>query len=80
MTTATVSLSTRQVKILQFIAQAVDTTKGGRGFPPTVREIGRAVGISSTAVVGYNLERLEALTAELRGQLLCTYPSLEPPA
>jgi hypothetical protein len=27
----------------------------------------------------YNLERLEALTAELRGQLLCTYPSLEPP-
>ena len=27
----------------------------------------------------YNLERLEALTVELRGQLLCTYPSLEPP-
>jgi len=27
----------------------------------------------------YNLERLEALAAELRGQLLCTYPSLEPP-
>ena len=29
------------------------------GFPPTIGEIGRAVGISSTSVVKYNLERLE---------------------
>jgi len=30
-----------------------------RGYPPSIREIGKAVGISSTSVVNYNLERLE---------------------
>lgn len=59
MTTAAITLSVRQVKILKFIAAALDKDNGGRGYPPTVREIGRAVGISSTAVVVYNLERLE---------------------
>jgi repressor LexA len=29
-----------------------------RGFPPTIREIGAAVGISSTSVVNYNLNKL----------------------
>jgi repressor LexA len=28
------------------------------GYPPSIREIGRAVGISSTSVVNYNLNRL----------------------
>jgi repressor LexA len=30
-----------------------------RGYPPSIREIGQAVGISSTSVVNYNLERLQ---------------------
>jgi repressor LexA len=50
-----VSLSERQERILAFIRQFGDE----HGFPPTIREIGKAVGISSTSVVKYNLERLE---------------------
>ena len=49
------SLSERQENILAFIRQFGDE----HGFPPTIREIGKAVGISSTSVVKYNLERLE---------------------
>jgi len=49
------SLSERQERILAFIRQFRDE----HGFPPTIREIGKAVGISSTSVVKYNLERLE---------------------
>lgn len=30
-----------------------------RGYPPSIRDIGEEVGISSTSVVNYNLERLE---------------------
>ncbi len=48
-------LSERQVRILAFIRQYGDE----HGFPPTIREIGKAAGISSTSVVKYNLERLE---------------------
>ncbi len=32
---------------------------GENRFPPSIREIGKAVGISSTSVVNYNLRRLE---------------------
>lgn len=49
------SLSERQVKILEFI----DTYFQAHNYPPTIREIGKAVGISSTSVVKYNLERLQ---------------------
>ena len=49
------SLSSRQQKILQFIRRFL----GERDFPPTIREIGKAVGISSTSVVNYNLNVLE---------------------
>jgi len=31
----------------------------GKGYPPTIREIGREVGISSTSVVNYNLDKLQ---------------------
>ncbi|MDQ1301748.1 MAG: repressor LexA, partial [Chloroflexota bacterium] len=48
------NLSERQERILAFIRQYGDE----RGFPPTIREIGKAVGITSTSVVKYNLERL----------------------
>jgi len=49
------SLSERQVKILEFI----DAYFQEHNYPPTIREIGKAVGISSTSVVKYNLERLQ---------------------
>ncbi len=48
-------LSERQQRILTFIEQYSDEN----GYPPTIREIGKAVGISSTSVVKYNLERLK---------------------
>jgi repressor LexA len=49
------TLSDRQVRILEFIESYFDE----HSYPPTIREIGKAVGISSTSVVKYNLERLQ---------------------
>ena len=49
------SLSDRQQRMLAFIR---DFTRR-RGYPPTVRDIGAAVGISSISVVDYNLDCLE---------------------
>ncbi|MCO6453429.1 MAG: repressor LexA [Caldilineales bacterium] len=51
------SLRPRQQHILEFIQSYLDEND----YPPTIREIGKAVGISSTSVVNYNLERLEEL-------------------
>lgn len=48
-------LSDRQRGILKYIQQYVDE----RGYPPSIREIGDRVGISSTSVVDYNLRALE---------------------
>jgi repressor LexA len=48
-------LSERQQRMLQFIRQFTRES----GYPPTIREIGRAIGISSTSVVNYNLNILE---------------------
>jgi repressor LexA len=48
-------LSERQQKILKYIEAYVDE----RGYPPSIREIGDQVGISSTSVVDYNLKVLE---------------------
>lgn len=50
-------LSARQSKILEFIQQFLTNY----GYPPTVREIGEATGISSTSVVDYNLKALERM-------------------
>jgi repressor LexA len=47
-------LSKRQQNILQFTRGYMDE----HGRPPTIREIGRAVGINSTSVVNYNLGKL----------------------
>jgi len=47
-------LSDRQRKILDYIQ---DFTLEN-GYPPSIREIGSAVGITSTSVVNYNLNRL----------------------
>jgi repressor LexA len=48
-------LSDRQKNILKYIEDYVEE----RGYPPSIREIGDKVGISSTSVVDYNLRVLE---------------------
>jgi repressor LexA len=48
-------LSERQKKILEFIREFIEENR----FPPSIREIGETVGISSTSVVKYNLDALE---------------------
>lgn len=48
-------LSKRQKRILEMI----EAYMAEWGYPPTIREIGDAVGISSTSVVSYNLRVLE---------------------
>ena len=49
------ALSERQKKILEFVR----TFTLDNGYPPTIREIGKAVNISSTSVVNYNLDALQ---------------------
>ena len=48
-------LSDRQESMLEFITSFLDEY----GYPPTIREIGRACNITSTSVVNYNLNKLE---------------------
>jgi len=48
------TLTDRQRRMLEFIQRFGDDN----GYPPSIREIGGAVGISSTSVVNYNLNRL----------------------
>jgi repressor LexA len=48
-------LSERQQKILVFLREFIRDHR----FPPTIRQIGENVGISSTSVVKYNLDVLE---------------------
>jgi len=55
MSVSTRKLSERQKNILKYIEDYVDE----RGYPPSIREIGDKVGISSTSVVDYNLRVLE---------------------
>jgi repressor LexA len=47
-------LSDRQKKMIDFIQKFSQQN----GYPPSIREIGEAVDISSTSVVNYNLNRL----------------------
>ncbi|MBI1879355.1 MAG: transcriptional repressor LexA [Chloroflexi bacterium] len=49
------SLSERQSKMFSFLK----TFTLDNGYPPTIREIGEAVGITSTSVVNYNLDALQ---------------------
>jgi len=49
------TLSPRQVNILRFLRDF----GAEAGYPPTIRQIGAEVGISSTSVVSYNLKVLE---------------------
>jgi repressor LexA len=50
-----VQLSERQQNIMNFLK----TFTLDNGYPPTIRQIGAAVGITSTSVVNYNLNRLQ---------------------
>src|SRR5580698_8689364 len=50
-------LSTRQKQILSYIHQHVQA----HGYPPTVREIGLAVNLSSSSTVHAHLKTLEEL-------------------
>lgn len=49
------NLSEKQREILSFIAQSVDA----RGYPPSMREIGDAVGLASLSSVTHQLNQLE---------------------
>ena len=49
-------LTPRQTKILLAITEAMETN----GYPPSMREIGEAAGLSSPSSVKYQLEALEA--------------------
>jgi len=52
---ASKELRPRQKAMLAFIRKFIEEND----YPPTIREIGAAVGISSTSVVNYNLDQLE---------------------
>ena len=52
---ASKELRPRQKLILAFVRRFIEEND----YPPTIREIGAAVGISSTSVVNYNLDQLE---------------------
>jgi repressor LexA len=56
-TTETARLTPRQRRIVDFIAETVRD----RGYPPTVREIGEAVGLTSSSSVHAQLANLERL-------------------
>jgi repressor LexA len=49
------NLTSRQQDVLEYIKTSVRT----RGYPPSVREIGKAVGLSSTSTVHGHLAKLE---------------------
>ncbi len=50
-------LGTKQLEILEFMKSEIKT----KGYPPSVREIGNAVGLRSTSTVHGHLDRLEKL-------------------
>ena len=49
-------LTLRQRRVLEVIRESVE----GRGYPPSVREIGEAVGLNSPSSVAHQLKVLEA--------------------
>ncbi len=51
------TLTTRRKEILQYISQATRE----HGYPPTVREIGKAVGLKSSSSVHFHLKALEEM-------------------
>ena len=56
-------LTDRQRRILEVIQDAVSL----RGYPPSIREIGDAVGLNSTSSVAYQLKELEKMAPKMKG-------------
>jgi len=75
------TLSEKQRAILEFVGRSVST----RGYPPSMREIGDAVGLASLSSVSYQLDQLE-LSGYLRRdpnrpramEVLIDLPSADP--
>lgn len=59
-------ITPRQRQILQYILQHIDV----RGYPPTVREIGQAVNLSSSSTVHAHLRTLEGVGLIKRDAIL----------
>ncbi|MBF7125526.1 transcriptional repressor LexA [Pediococcus pentosaceus] len=49
------NISTKQLSVLEYIYKTVNA----QGYPPTVREIGSAIGLSSTSTVHGHIDRLQ---------------------
>lgn len=49
------NISTKQLSVLEYIYKTVSA----QGYPPTVREIGSAIGLSSTSTVHGHIDRLQ---------------------
>ncbi|GAB4551594.1 MAG: transcriptional repressor LexA [Anaerolineae bacterium] len=69
-------LSDKQKRILNVIS---DWTQK-HGYPPTIRDIGNAVGISSTSVVNYNLNKLRERGLVIREEKVSRGIRLSKPA
>lgn len=54
---ATTGLTPRQRRVLEFLREQIER----RGYPPSMREIGAAVGLASTSSVAHQLRTLEGL-------------------
>lgn len=50
-------LTARQRKVLEFLRESIET----RGYPPSMREVGEAVGLTSTSSVSHQLKSLESM-------------------
>jgi SOS-response transcriptional repressor LexA len=50
------------------IMRVIEGSLRDRGYPPSIREIGNAVGLASTSSVSYQLSVLEAINLEQPGQ------------
>ncbi|MCM6811332.1 transcriptional repressor LexA [Pediococcus pentosaceus] len=49
------NISTKQLSVLEYIYKTVNA----QGYPPTVREVGSAIGLSSTSTVHGHIDRLQ---------------------
>ena len=68
------TLTTRQEAILAAITDGIRR----RGYPPSIREIGDAVGLSSTSSVAHQLKQLEHLGRIRRDPYRCRTIELIP--
>lgn len=57
------SISTRQKEILSFIAWYIE----GRGYPPSIRDVAKGCGISSSSVARYHFKVLVERNCIRRG-------------